>query len=150
MNENENENEFDFTDDSSADTSEIKLGDDYDPRPQEDTARRNIAYLLIGLLWLIVGAIFVLTAFGSIKLVEIKEFAVILGPVYGCWGGGLFGGRVGTSISRPDTRYPGGQGNRNFARAPASAERDAISRSEFRRTRNKRIRDTNGLSTANP
>lgn len=61
--------------------SQYKIGDDYDPRPQEDAARRNIAYLLIGLLWVLVSGILVLVAFKSITLQDIKEFAVILGPV---------------------------------------------------------------------
>ena len=73
--------DLDFTSDASTAISELKLGGDYDPRPQEDTARRIIAYLLIGLLWVVVGGIFILTAFGSIQLSEIKEFAVILGPI---------------------------------------------------------------------
>lgn len=54
---------------------------DYDPRPQEDQARRNIAYLLIGLLWLVIAGVFILLAFGTINIIDIKEFAVILGPV---------------------------------------------------------------------
>ncbi|MDD5271426.1 MAG: hypothetical protein PHU14_01780 [Methylovulum sp.] len=57
------------------------LGDTYDPRPQEDGARRTIAYLLIGLLWLVVGALFILIAFGAIAVADIKDFAVVLGPV---------------------------------------------------------------------
>jgi hypothetical protein len=56
-------------------------GKPYDPRPHEDGARRTIAYLLIGLLWLIVAALLVLLAFGSIEVVDVKEFAVVLGPV---------------------------------------------------------------------
>ncbi|POZ52384.1 hypothetical protein [Methylovulum psychrotolerans] len=58
-----------------------QFGDFYDPRPQEDGARRIIAYLLIGLLWFVVGGMFVLLAFGSIKVIDIKEFAVVLGPI---------------------------------------------------------------------
>lgn len=54
---------------------------EYDPRPHEDGARRSIAYLLIGLLWLVVSAMFLLIAFGSIEVSDIKDFAVILGPV---------------------------------------------------------------------
>ncbi len=54
---------------------------DYDPRPQEDQARRNIAYLLIGLLWLVIAGILILLAFGTIEIIDIKEFAVIVGPV---------------------------------------------------------------------
>jgi hypothetical protein len=77
-------NELDFSNDpvkEDAHSSSIAIGGNYDPRPQEDNARRTIAYLLIGLLWIVVGGIFILCAFGTIKLTEIKEFAVILGPV---------------------------------------------------------------------
>jgi len=59
----------------------LQLGDPYDPRPQEDGARRIIAYLLIGLLWLTIGAMFVLVGLGTIQVADIKEFAVVLGPV---------------------------------------------------------------------
>ena len=61
--------------------SDPEVGDEYDPRPQEDNARRTIAYLLIGLLWMVVGAMLALTAFGVINVSDIKEFAVVLGPV---------------------------------------------------------------------
>lgn len=78
-------NELDFRGDKEGD-GELQvgpphIGPPYDPRPQEDGARRAIAYLLIGLLWVVVGAIFILVAFGSINVADIKEFAVILGPV---------------------------------------------------------------------
>ncbi len=53
----------------------------YDPRPQEDKARRNIAYALIGLLFLVVFAIIGLVAMGGIEVVDIKEFSVIIGPL---------------------------------------------------------------------
>ena len=59
----------------------IQIGDLYDPRPQEDGARRTIAYLLIGLLYAVVLALFGLIAFGLITVADIKDFAVILGPV---------------------------------------------------------------------
>lgn len=58
-----------------------QAGAAYDPRPQEDGARRTIAYLLIGLLWLVIAAMFLLIAFGSVAVADIKDFAVILGPV---------------------------------------------------------------------
>lgn len=54
---------------------------DYDPRPAEDGARRRIAYLLIALLWVLVIAIVFLLAFGVIKITDLKEFAVLLGPI---------------------------------------------------------------------
>lgn len=62
-------------------TKSPEIGEDYDPRPQEDQARRHIAFLLIGLLWLIVGCIFVLIAFGTVIATDIKEFTSVLGPI---------------------------------------------------------------------
>ncbi len=59
----------------------LEAGDKYDPRRQEDGARKAIAYGLISLLWLVVGAMFLLIAFGRIAVADIKEFAVVLGPV---------------------------------------------------------------------
>ncbi len=77
----ENDQGLDFTNDApSNEDSSLQLSD-YDSRPKEDEARRIIAYLLIGLLWVVVSGTFILVAFGSIELTEIKEFAVILGPV---------------------------------------------------------------------
>ena len=76
-----NDNVLDFCTEESSDESEIELGIEYDPRPIEDTARKYIAYFLIGLLWVVVGGILILVAFGSIELTDIDEFAVILGPV---------------------------------------------------------------------
>jgi hypothetical protein len=58
-----------------------RLGAPYDPRPHEDTARRNIAYLLIGLLWLIVVGMLGLVAFGTIAVADIKEFGAVIGPI---------------------------------------------------------------------
>ncbi|MEO3684691.1 hypothetical protein ABHN84_20720 [Shewanella vesiculosa] len=73
---------LDFTGEKTNDqTDSLKIGDAYDPRPQEDNARRTIAYLLIALLFIVVSAIFILCSFGTIKVSEIKEFAVILGPI---------------------------------------------------------------------
>lgn len=53
----------------------------YDPRPLEDAARRRIAYSLIALLGLIVLAMLLLLGAGIIKAADMKEFAVVLGPV---------------------------------------------------------------------
>ncbi len=61
--------------------SSLQLGNTYDPRPQEDEARKNIAYLLIGLLWVLVGALLIMVSLDCIELADIKEFSVILGPV---------------------------------------------------------------------
>ena len=57
------------------------VGAPYDPRPQEDSARRNIAYLLIGLLWVIVGGMLILVACGAIQLTDLPEFSIVLGPI---------------------------------------------------------------------
>lgn len=75
--------ELDFSSESSSPGKDerLSLGKPYDSRPQEDSARRYIAYSLIGLLWVLVGGILILVSFGSIHLSEIKEFAVILGPI---------------------------------------------------------------------
>lgn len=78
-----NGNSLDFTGDSTvADQAPTpQVGDNYDPRPQEDGARRTIAYLLIGLLWLIVSGILILLGFSTISVDSIKEFGVILSPI---------------------------------------------------------------------
>jgi hypothetical protein len=79
-------------DESEDETAAIKLGPDrphhgkwtpveYDPRPGDDGARRTIAYALIGLLSVIVVAILLLLAFSVIEADELKDFAVLLGPV---------------------------------------------------------------------
>lgn len=74
---------LDFSNDTISETQPPapKVGGDYDPRPQEDGARRTIAYLLIGLLWLIISGILILLSFGSITVADLKEFAVVLGPI---------------------------------------------------------------------
>ncbi|GEM_PF-1468643 len=58
-----------------------QLGEAYDPRPHEDGARRVIAYLLIGLLFLTVIGMFIELSFGIIAVTDIKEFSVVLGPI---------------------------------------------------------------------
>jgi hypothetical protein len=77
------EAELDLSDDQSEESATIspQLGGDYDPRPLEDAARRIIAYLLIGILFFVVVAIVGLVSFQVIKVDEIKEFAVVLGPI---------------------------------------------------------------------
>ena len=76
-------NSLDFTGDSTAADQALtpQVGDKYDPRPQEDVARRTIAYLLIGLLWLIVSGILILLSFDTISVDNIKEFGVVLSPI---------------------------------------------------------------------
>lgn len=78
-------------------------GAPYDPRPHEDSARRNIAYLLIGLLWLIVGAMFLLVSTGTMAVSEIKELSVVLGPVVT-----LVSAATGFYYSTKSTRPPNG------------------------------------------
>ena len=63
------------------DAPALGVGDLYDPRPHEDSARRAIAYLLIGLLWLLISGMLILVAFGTVSVADMKEFAVVLGPV---------------------------------------------------------------------
>ena len=83
---NDSDNELqslDFSGDTpSADNvPALQVGGDYDSRPQEDSARRRIAYALIGLLWVIVLGMLVLLGCGSITVSDIKDFGVVLGPV---------------------------------------------------------------------
>lgn len=75
--------EFNFTSDKISDSTPttLKIGGEYDARPQEDSARRTIAYLLIGLLWLVVVGMLILLGFGSIAVTDIKEFGYVIGPV---------------------------------------------------------------------
>ena len=54
---------------------------EYDPRPQEDVARRRIAYTLIGLLAILVIGMLALICLEIIVVGDIKEFGVILGPL---------------------------------------------------------------------
>lgn len=74
---------LDFSGDDASKTKVAapQVAGDYDPRPHEDGARRRIAYLLIGLLWFVILAMFALIAFKSIAVADIKDFAVVLGPV---------------------------------------------------------------------
>ena len=74
---------LDFSEDQAiiSPTELAYISEEYDPRPQEDQARRNIAYLLIALLFVLISGILILTAFQTIEIKDIKEFAVILGPV---------------------------------------------------------------------
>jgi len=73
---------LDFSDEiSTGSVSEFGYGDPYDPRPQEDNARRRIAYSLIALLFVLVLGILGLVAFGCIQIDEVKELSIVLGPV---------------------------------------------------------------------
>jgi len=78
----ENEHTLDYSDDPSSEEDSATFDTKpYDPRPQEDEARRNIAYLLIGLLWFLVVAMIGLMASDVIKPEAIKDFSVVLGPI---------------------------------------------------------------------
>ena len=77
-------NSLDFSGEPISDEQQLqypRLGEAYDPRPHEDGARRIIAYLLIGLLFLTVLGMFIELGFGIIKVADIKEFSVVLGPI---------------------------------------------------------------------
>ncbi len=78
-----NNNGLDFTKDRTVidQVPAPQVGDKYDSRPQEDEARRYIAYLLIGLLGLIVSGILISLWCGIIDVDHIKEFGVILNPI---------------------------------------------------------------------
>jgi len=74
--------EFDFTADSPAGPKEDVIEErPYDPRPHEDGARRIIAYALIGLLSFLVIAMMAALWLGVIAAKDLKEFAVVLGPL---------------------------------------------------------------------
>ena len=79
----DSEGNFDFTTEApkSDHISAPHIGEPYDPRPQEDSARRRIAYLLIWLLWLIVLGMLLMLYCGSIEVEDLKEFSIILGPI---------------------------------------------------------------------
>lgn len=53
----------------------------YDPREQEDNARRIIAYLLIGLLFISVIGVFILLGCQIINVADLSEFGVIFSPI---------------------------------------------------------------------
>jgi len=74
------ESELDLSDETPLESATLAPGP-YNPAPHEDRARRHIAYLLIGLLWVIVGAILILVACGSVSVADVKEFSVLLGPI---------------------------------------------------------------------
>jgi len=79
--DNAEDDEIDFTDDNTKSREAAPALVPYDPRPAEDGARRAIAFMLIGILFVIIGAVLIMVAWGSIHVSDLKEFAVILGPV---------------------------------------------------------------------
>lgn len=72
---------LDFSDEAVKPESAIQKPLEYDPRPIEDGARRNIAYALIAILGFLIIAIIELLWSNKINLTDLKEFAVILGPI---------------------------------------------------------------------
>ena len=80
----DNADTLDLTGQGSIAGGDIKtpeIGKIYDPRPLEDNARRNIAYMLVLLLWTLVVAMLGMLMFEGIQVADIKEFSIILGPV---------------------------------------------------------------------
>lgn len=71
----------DYTSEKLDPSSPPEIGKEYDSRELEDGARRTIAYFLISLLWLTTAAILILLSFEKIEIAELKEFAVLLGPI---------------------------------------------------------------------
>lgn len=72
---------LDFTDETAIEQESDIETKPYDPRPFEDTARRNIAYSLIFLLFLTVIGIFILLCYKVVGITDLKEFSVILSPL---------------------------------------------------------------------
>ena len=56
-------------------------GDSYDPRPQEDRARRRIACHLIAILAVVIVSLLAMVAFGVIAVDDVEKFGVIVGPI---------------------------------------------------------------------
>ena len=56
-------------------------GESYDPRPQEDRARRRIAYHLVAILALMVFSLLAMVAFGVIAVEDVEKFGVLVAPV---------------------------------------------------------------------
>ena len=56
-------------------------GESYDPRPQEDRARRRIAYHLVAILALMMFSLLAMVAFGVIAVEDVEKFGVLVAPV---------------------------------------------------------------------
>ena len=57
------------------------VGKGYDPRPQEDRARRRIAYHLIALLAVMIFSLLAMVAFGVVEVGDVDKFGVIVAPI---------------------------------------------------------------------
>lgn len=91
---------LDFSaDQRQSENTNFRMGDSDDPRPQEDTARRYIAYSLILILFVLISGILLLAATKCIDVEEIKVFSVVLGPIItlvSAATGFYYGTKVGT------------------------------------------------------
>ena len=56
-------------------------GQSYDPRPQEDTARRRLAYHLVLILAVMLISLLTMVAAGVIEVGDVDKFAVLVSPV---------------------------------------------------------------------
>ena len=56
-------------------------GTSYDPRPQEDAARRRIAYHLVMILAVMLFSLLAMVGFGVIAVEDVEKFGVIVAPV---------------------------------------------------------------------
>ena len=56
-------------------------GRGYDPRPQEDTARRRIAYHLIVILAVMLFSLLAMVAAGVIGVDDLEKFGILIAPV---------------------------------------------------------------------
>ena len=74
----------DATDTPEAGTRGVRTpegGKGYDPRPQEDRARRRIAYHLIALLAVMIFSLLAMVAFGVIEVGDVDKFGIIVAPI---------------------------------------------------------------------
>lgn len=56
-------------------------GESYDPRRQEDTARRLLAYHLVAILAVMLFSLLAMVAAGVIEVGDVDKFAVLVAPV---------------------------------------------------------------------
>ena len=56
-------------------------GTSYDPRPQEDTARRRMAYHLIAMLAAMLFSLLGMVAVGVVAVDDVEKFGVLVAPV---------------------------------------------------------------------
>ncbi len=53
----------------------------YDPRPQEDAARRRLAYHLVMILAVMLFSLLAMVGFGVVAVEDVEKFGVIVAPV---------------------------------------------------------------------